>query len=41
LARLTPLIKGVQGELTPEEASMRLRELFPSQSSVATGPLNL
>jgi hypothetical protein len=41
LAQLGPLIKSVQGELTPEETSTRLRELFPSRSSVATGPLNL
>ena len=47
LSRIRPLIVTAQGQLEPEEAAVRMRELFGSrsepaqQSSVVTGPLNL
>jgi len=46
LARIRPLIAATQGELAPEEASLRIRELYESSGAgrrtrFATSPLNL
>jgi len=43
LAVVRPLIAAAQGQLAPEEASLRIRELFESsgQKRVVTGPMNL
>jgi hypothetical protein len=40
--RILPLITAVQGELTTEETTARLNDVFPGKrTTLATGPLNL